>query len=1170
MINQVKWHVCLNCQSKCIGLKPKCYCNKKESISNTELMDLGTVPPELMFLSTIEELLISKVYRLRGGQIGYSGHVIIFFQDVHSFAKVLPYTIADISGVVKICCKTKSFHKDFNIRKEVVLNALRWLKANDDHYHDIVIDLDVLSKLPDQFESEVTDDLPIDSIGQNEDDLELQESESDSIISSLIPQPNMCSTEEKVKHHLKWPELENHPISELGKSKYIVQAFPTLFPYGRGDISMVTNHKFTAREYFQYLMNYKDSRFSSHKIFPYFAWNSVMRWECLTKGTVYMKKLPEFKKVNVNLLKVFMKCTPDIGKDVMVYSSSIRSSRDFWYSRSSELQDMVKQIGLPTIFFTLSAADFHWPRLYDLLKEISHQNELNETERHNLMFNNPKICSDYFFEVAEIFINSIIIPHFNVKDHWYRYEWQLRGSHHVHGVLCFVGAVNVKELQSKFNEVKLKVIQYFEKFISCQNPNTNFVQTADHPCRTRIEDVSDYSDDLAALVNTVQRHTVCSTKTCLKLNKQGNIVCKHNFPKVLRETSDIIMNPRKYFEFEGKRNDDRLNKFNKFTLVNWRGNHITAVLSEGGFLHYIAKYAAKPEFKSSLFNNVFLTVLSKVAGSTSVKPRGLLDTAQVVPRGLFTKSGQNTLRPEPLPAGFRNYGRKAASKTTAGKRHQKLRPEKWFFHMKLNETEELSDNCNQLLDSYFKRPLTLSKVNLLDFLRVFNTITYKRKRGRPSTVRVFPRLDLSAKRKPDFNLALARQLCILLCPWTSFKALPSTEEEWMNMKISKQLKFESLPYYQFKDESDSACDFSDDDDDLPEKTQDDWMQVQGEYDTSIVTDLGSREIDQSCNWNLARISNEDEEYYLNFIKLQKLTFVKPVAMIPSNVTFNSEQNDILEFVDNLIEKYNETGDFGDLPKFMICQASAGCGKTMVIQGLVHLITEKCGDDFACVIAPTAAAAVNAGRRTIHSSMRIYIGQQQRRLDLNGENLHNFQQKMKNVKFIIVEEFSMVGCRMLSLLNRRCMQMKNSSEFFGGCALLMFGDIKQLPPVGDESLLKGSAAELKDSSKDGYNLFRCVEKVKVLKECHRQTDNQFLKLLENLSHGILDEEDKLLIKSRFEEYLPPDDKFSFKDALHLYMTRAGVQKHNDEKMREMNIPLLNIPAENNSAIASAWQ
>ncbi|KAK3909275.1 Histone transcription regulator 3-like protein, partial [Frankliniella fusca] len=540
LISDIKWHKCELCNARNLGLKLKCYCNKGNSILKSQLMELGDVPPVLSCLSQIEQLLsarvhyVVQVFRLRGGQIGYSGHVINFFQDITEFAKTLPHSIEDISGVVKVCCQTASFHKDFTVRKRLVLEALQWLKENNPHYFDVEVNSNVLEHLPNDYQFNIIENISSDNepsiIGHNE----TEENAEDHISSSSIPQVNMMSAEEKLRFNLKWPTISHTPIAEMSRLHYIVKAFPCLFPYGKGDICEIVNEKISHREYFQYLMDYFDGRFASHTIFPYFAWNSVMRWECLTKGTVYMKKHPELKKCDVDLLK----------------------------DRSAELQEMVQQIGLPTIFFTLSAADFHWPRLFDLLKEAYGLVNVNEQERHNLMFENPK----------------------------------LRGSPHVHGVLWFAGAVNVKELQVKFNEVKQQIIEYFDKFISCINPNTNYVITSEHPCRTRIEDVVDYHKHIEALVNTVQRLTKCSTRTCLKIDKNGILKCKHNLPKELRETSDIVLSKRKYYEFVGARNNDRLNQFSEFVLGSWTGNHgLTAILSEGGFSHYISKYATKPE-----------------------------------------------------------------------------------------------------------------------------------------------------------------------------------------------------------------------------------------------------------------------------------------------------------------------------------------------------------------------------------------------------------------------------------------------------------------------------------------------------------------------------------------------------------------------------------------------
>lgn len=42
-------------------------------------------------------------------------------------------------------------------------------------------------------------------------------------------------------------------------------------------------------------------------------------------------------------------------------------TRPYWRYRLSELLDMESQLGLPTLFVTLSAADLHWPDLIKLM-----------------------------------------------------------------------------------------------------------------------------------------------------------------------------------------------------------------------------------------------------------------------------------------------------------------------------------------------------------------------------------------------------------------------------------------------------------------------------------------------------------------------------------------------------------------------------------------------------------------------------------------------------------------------------------------------------------------------------------------------------------------------------------------------------------------------------------
>jgi len=75
----------------------------------------------------------------------------------------------------------------------------------------------------------------------------------------------------------------------------------------------------------------------------------------------------------------------------------------------------------------------------------------------------------------------------------------MRGSPHVHGVLWLSNAIDVKLLEAKFSEMKQSLIDYFDKLISCETPNSNYVDVGDHPCSKKICDVSDSEDDLAAL-----------------------------------------------------------------------------------------------------------------------------------------------------------------------------------------------------------------------------------------------------------------------------------------------------------------------------------------------------------------------------------------------------------------------------------------------------------------------------------------------------------------------------------------------------------------------------------------------------------------------------------------------------------------------------------------------
>lgn len=62
-----------------------------------------------------------------------------------------------------------------------------------------------------------------------------------------------------------------------------------------------------------------------------------------------------------------------------------------------------------------------------------------------------------------------------------------------------------------------------------------------------------------------------------------------------------------------------------------------------------------------------------------------------------------------------------------------------------------------------------------------------------------------------------------------------------------------------------------------------------------------------------------------------------------------------------------------------------------------------------VLAPTGAAATNVDGKTIHNFLKIPITKFKR---LDGDALRNFQLSLEHIKFLIFDEYSMIGARLM--------------------------------------------------------------------------------------------------------------------------------------------------------------
>ena len=138
---------------------------------------------------------------------------------------------------------------------------------------------------------------------------------------------------------------------------------------------------------------------------------------------------------------------------------------------------MIRQLGCPTFFLTLSAAETKWPELLRILKEILEDvklptdavMELQWNERAELIMSDPVTCARYFdHRSKELFrvLRSEVCPLGKLTD-FYMIEFQQSGSQHVHSLLWIENAP--KYGISSLNEV----IEFINSTITCKLPTTD-------------------------------------------------------------------------------------------------------------------------------------------------------------------------------------------------------------------------------------------------------------------------------------------------------------------------------------------------------------------------------------------------------------------------------------------------------------------------------------------------------------------------------------------------------------------------------------------------------------------------------------------------------------------------------------------------------------------------
>ncbi|XP_074641227.1 uncharacterized protein LOC141898976 [Tubulanus polymorphus] len=188
---------------------------------------------------------------------------------------------------------------------------------------------------------------------------------------------------------------------------------------------------------------------------------------------------------------------------------TLRNSPAYLESKKKHVFAMIRQLGLPTWFISLSAADTKWVDLLKILGKLIDKTDYSDNDieamdwqqRSRLIKSDPVTCARFFDHRVHNFIEHVLKSAHNpigeIQDMFYRIEMQQRGSAHIHMIVWIKDAPKFGEQSNE------EIATWLDQFVSCTS------------------NVLEFDKEFVNL----QKHK--HSKTCKKYNKP---ICRFCFP----------------------------------------------------------------------------------------------------------------------------------------------------------------------------------------------------------------------------------------------------------------------------------------------------------------------------------------------------------------------------------------------------------------------------------------------------------------------------------------------------------------------------------------------------------------------------------------------------------------------------------------------------------------
>ena len=1163
-----------------------------------------------------------------GGQHSLKGNVINVPADIHETIFMLPRHLND-QGTVSVKLKRRlcyrAVYEDSNVRPVNVLQALQYLKTNSSYYQqsslqvsdtwlgETIQEIEHSGNMPlqnDQIDSDIENSLPplndLTGCGRtnanvtNPDaDDEAENRDSDDRFSEVdrteIPaiHDTMLDIIPRNVYLNVAPGEGQRPLHLLYDKNGEEMSFPTIYCGKAIDEIFPENFNFLQRTRWELttedrrLANRTEPIFYKYKMYQldYIREQGKLALRCLKNDKQYTAKDLRTDEQRQNIATV---------DDGFFFYRKLRNSPQYLQQKKRELFATIRQLGIPTFFVSLSAADTKWQELLQSLGKIVDGKCYSFEEIENMSFNDrtrlinsdPVTCARYFDRRFQFFLKHILYKHpyplGRITDHFYRIEFQHRGSPHVHMIIFSESAPKYKK-----NEDNTRVIEYIDRYISCSlepreeaKPYINYqVHKHSKTCRKggrptcrfnyplppfdRTLILQPNSPELpekkmkyVEIQNYLDSNAITENTTLDDILQHFNLTYEE-YEVIVRSTIK-----RDHVFLKRKPSECRVNMYMRNLLHIWKANmDCQFCLDPYSVVSYIVNYINKDNRGLSL-NLATVTrqcESEKKSIRETIKKLGnvFLNTSEIsVHECVYVLMGL-ALTHQSVDVLLVN--------TSVEERRVKLVKHQSELVSTNDDSSDIFQDSQY--DKYAKRHLYFKDWTFADYIAMVKILPRTERSKQVECeglhfTRLHTRYVLDANKRYSIG---RRRILSFLCPPKSqdeeqyFRIHLLLFHPWTVEPKTNQTNRTYKSMYLLLSQSEI--------DDLHENarvyTKQSLHALQEMYE-SLTNDISNLVVAPGAD------QMNSEDIALGAVSLCHGNFFNPTRQVLDDTgsgscehavnaqqeTVNSlwSSEELSERVVNLNKGQRYIFDHviseiihGENTLRLFITGGAGSGKTFVL----HAINEAVSRYFnlqpsnipsiksVMKVAITGKAAFLIKGETIHSGLGIRPKKCYEFYErLSADQLNSLHVKFRGTKLLMIDEISMVGLNFFRFINARLQDIMANDEPFGGLNIICFGDLYQLPPVHDKWIFDDNENGLSSLE---INMWKEHFMLYELKEIMRQRDEyEFAELLNRMRVGQMIPSDFDCLQRQAVPVHVSNDNL---DCLHLFSTNDAATDYN---------------------------